>query len=140
MDIKKQTKLFKKFPEFFEHLKEYDGDVVLPMMFGFEIGDGWYNLLYNLMETIHNYCEWNDKPYPQFTQVKEKYGSLEVYIYGGDNMIDGMIWFANSLSTHICESCGSMENVGQTEKWIYTRCETCYKNEKITQPFKKWEI
>ena len=98
------------------------------MAFGIECNDGWYWLLNNTLETIHDYCKWNNIPYPSIIQIKEKYGRLEIY-HDGDNMIDGMIWLATHLSTKICEVCGSTENVGHTQGWIYTICEKCYNTE-----------
>jgi translation initiation factor 2 beta subunit (eIF-2beta)/eIF-5 len=42
-------------------------------------------------------------------------------------MTDGMVWLAESMSYRTCETCGSTNNVTQTEGWIYTRCEKCIK-------------
>ena len=59
------------------------------------------------------------------TQVKEKFGGLRFYYYGGNEKIDGMIWLAENMSYNICETCGSTENIGQTKGWITTLCEKC---------------
>jgi hypothetical protein len=139
-----QTKLLTDYPEFFSHLgdkKIYVGEkpmmeeikelteqkeIVVPMQFGFECGDGWYWLIDQLMKCIHNYCEWNHKEFIHITQVKEKFGTLSFYYTGGNEMIHGMVWFAESLSANICETCGTTENVGRTVGWIYTACQSCY--------------
>ncbi len=120
-----QNELVRKYPEFFEYLKEYKGTMILPMHFGFECDDGWYWLINNLMDTIHSYCKHNDKPYPDISQIKEKYGGLSFNIYGGNEMIYGMIWLAEHLSHDICETCGSTKNVTQTEGWIKSLCPPC---------------
>jgi hypothetical protein len=55
-------------------------------------------------------------------QVKEKFGTLRFYTSGGDRLIDGMIWFAESMSGKICETCakpGKLRNSG----WIVTLCD-----------------
>jgi len=64
-------------------------------------------------------------------QVKEKFGELRFYHTGGDDIIFGMVWLAESLSNTICEECGSTEHVGQTSGWIMTRCKQCVINSKI---------
>ena len=124
MKTELQNKLIDKYPKFFDYLKIYEGPI-MPMQFGFECGDGWYWLLDNLMGTIYSYCECNNVKVPDAHQIKEKYGSLCFYIGGGNQMIDGMIWMAESLSYHICEFCGTTEKVGHTKGWIYTCCKSC---------------
>ena len=91
-----QEQLLKDFPEFFDYLGEDNKikttdnvveavselinqeSIVLPMQFGFEIGDGWYWLLRKTFKTIHDYCKWNKKDFPHIMQVKEKYGMLDI--------------------------------------------------------------
>lgn len=126
------NKLIKKYPEFFDYLKEDKSGMIMPMHFGIECDKGWYWLIENLMSTIYQYCKNNDKKIPDILQIKEKFGGLRFYIQGGNELIDGMIWYAEHLSYHICEKCGSTTQVGQTQKgWIYTICKDCYeKSEK----------
>jgi hypothetical protein len=131
MKVELQNKLIEKYPLFFEYLKEHNGPII-PIQFGFEISDGWYWLLEQLMEEIYNYCNSNDKKIPDIIQIKEKFGSLRFYIQGGDEMIDGMIWLAESMSYKICEKCGTTENIGHTKSWIITLCETCSKEQNLT--------
>lgn len=147
-----QQKLLKKYPEFFQtDVKIYTGEnsveedvkelinqkeIVVPIQFGFECNDGWYFLLDNLMYTILQYCKNNDKPFINITQIKEKYGSLSFYYTGGDDMIDGMVWFAESLSYRICETCGATTGVGHTQGWVYTICWDCLQKNKNTNNLK----
>lgn len=76
------------------------------------------------------YIESNRYPQVIATQVKEKFGGLRFY-ERGCNKDYPAISFAESLSYHICEKCGSTKNVGQTDGWIYTRCEECAKAEDL---------
>lgn len=62
----------------------------------------------------------------QIDQIKEKFGGLRFYYSGGDDDIDGMVSLAESLSYHICETCGSTLNIGYTKGWIATMCQSCY--------------
>ena len=193
MNSKLEKELVEKYPKFFDYLKEYKGDMILPMQFGIECGDGWYWLLDNLMESIQRYIDGNayksriknryvrfftknlDKiidilPYKHFkflrkslrkflnyvvhhatwekyeaiaqveaVQIKEKFGGLRFYTHGGDDLVQGMIWLAESMSYNICEECGSTNNVTQTKGWIISMCEDCmtrYKNKKVDTQLK----
>ena len=104
------------------------------MCWGFECGDGWYNILNLLMSNIQHYTDWNNKNFekgytqykqvPQVTldQVKEKFGTLRFYYTGGDEHISGMVRMAESMSSVTCEACG---NPGERRGsgWIYTACD-----------------
>ena len=105
------------------------------MCWGFNCGDGWYNILNLLMSNIQHYTDWNNKNFekgytqykqvPQLTldQVKEKFGTLRFYYTGGDEHISGMVRMAESMSGVTCEECGSPgETKGQG--WLVTLCET----------------
>jgi len=141
--MKNQNELVKKYPEFFEYLKDHKGPII-PIQFGFECGDGWYWLISNLMESIHSHCKNNDKPIPEILQIKEKYGGLRFYTGGTSEYIHGMISFAEDLSYTICESCGTIENVttSQLPNWMITLCDTCRKNREKSRnlSYLKWRI
>jgi len=130
--------LVTKYPELF---RDRHADMkTTAMCWGFECGDGWYWLLNQLCDAISSYAKSNMKGYNiVIDQVKEKYGGLRFYYhtegepetdndkanYKADT-IGGMVWFAEDLSYHICEECGSTTNVTQDiEGWVYTRCARC---------------
>ena len=106
------------------------------MCWGFECGDGWFNILDQLMGNIQHHIDWNntnfDKGYKQYKQVpqvtldqvKEKFGSLRFYYTGGDDYISGMVTMAESMSAITCETCG---NPGKQTHggWIKTICKPC---------------
>jgi len=72
------------------------------MCWGFECGDGWFDLIDELCGTIQSYIDGNNKPQIEVVQVKSKFGTLRFYIGGeSDRLIDGMIWFAESMSGRI---------------------------------------
>lgn len=114
------------------------------MCWGFECGDGWFNILDQLMGNIQHHIDWKEKqrnwkiewnkehpdkpgvisdPIPQVTldQVKEKFGSLRFYYTGGDDYIGGMVTLAESMSGVTCEECGSPGMQNQAG-WIKTTC------------------
>lgn len=56
-------------------------------------------------------------------QIKEKFGGLRFYYYGGDEQIHGMVRMAELWAGHTCEKCG---NKGERRQggWIRTLCDT----------------
>ncbi len=104
------------------------------MCWGFDVGDGWYQILNSLCGNIQNYIDWKNRsaeagykewtPVAQVvaTQVKEKFGGLRFYYEGGDEHISGMVRMAESWASVTCEECGhpgTMRNGG----WIRTLCD-----------------
>ena len=128
-----QEKLYKKYPEIFKQ-KDLD-KTVTAMCWGISCGDGWYALLDVLCENIQNHIlnknrnkEEKDYLVCQAVQVKEKFGGLCFYTYGGDDYIDGMISLAESMSYLICSDCGKpSEKQKNNRGWIYTLCSECKK-------------
>jgi hypothetical protein len=107
------------------------------MCWGFECGDGWFNILDQLMGNILHHIDWKNKKgevVSQVTldQVKEKFGTLRFYYTGGDDIVGGMVRMAESMSGVTCEECG---NSGQRRGsgWIYTACDAHTKPEHLTE-------
>ena len=95
MKQKLQDKLFKDFPKLFIQ-KDLDKTKTC-MCWGIETPDRWYDVIYKLCETIQNHINWNNLKQIEFTQVKEKFGSLRVYYNDKDQWIDGAIALADTL-------------------------------------------
>lgn len=163
--------LCRKYPRIF---RDRHGDMrTTAMCWGFDCGDGWYNIIDILCEAIDSHVrqqreqrcaallmnralsrairgdrstlnrlpKWRRDevldnladPEPQCfpvprkmnvvaTQVKEKYGTLRFYHYGGDEYIDGVVAMAESMSARTCETCGApgeLRGLG----WVYTACD-----------------
>ena len=155
------------------------------MCWGFDCGDGWFNILDQLMGNIQHHIDWKEKQHnwavkynemaqagksghaelfadlvakeyadkptisadyikercgdmiknplrdvpelvPQVTldQVKEKFGTLRFYYTGGDDVIDGMVRMAESMSGVMCEECSAPAKT-HGPGWIRTICEPC---------------
>jgi hypothetical protein len=56
------------------------------------------------------------------TQVKEKFGTLRFYYNGGDDMVDGMVRMAESMSGVTCEKCGDVAKL-RGNGWLYVACD-----------------
>ena len=55
-------------------------------------------------------------------QVKEKFGTLRFYYYGGDEYISGLVDMAEGMSARTCEECGAPGAI-RTGGWIKTLCD-----------------
>jgi hypothetical protein len=134
------------------HRHEYKGQL---MPFWFECGDGWFTIIDKLCTNIVHYVEQQkssldykkksgelveDIEYEQvevkISQVKEKFGGLRFYTYGGDKYVRGMIHFAESMSFKICEYCGSQGELGG-QGWYKTLCKKCRADDKKKKA--EWE-
>jgi hypothetical protein len=142
-----EKELIEKYPKIF---RVTEGRRMLPFpMFGFECGDGWYNLLNTLCFQIQSYIDWREKfnqgiiernkkedpeghinqqmlqeyiPQVVVSQVKEKFGTLRFYYDGGDEKIDGMVTMAEAMSAVTCETCGDLGQLRGRE-WWYAACD-----------------
>lgn len=112
--------LCKKYPKIFAN--RYGDKMVTAMCWGFEVGDGWFNLIHTLCETIQSYIDNNNVPQIVAAQVKEKYAGLRFYYDGGNEFIAGMVHYAEMLSTTICDHCGSPDGQVWNDGWMKTRC------------------
>ena len=117
--------LCKKYPEIF---RDRHGDMrTTAMCWGFECGDGWYNIIDAACAQIENRAynnRLNSEKFHQViaTQVKEKYGTLRFYYTGGDDYVDGVVSMAESISAVICETCGA-PGKPREGAWLKTLCD-----------------
>jgi len=87
---------------------------------GFECGDGWYDILDHLCGAITEYKYDPDEVYVD--QVKEKFGKLRFYLSREDNVIQGMVTLAEYMSGHTCEICGERGKI-RSGPWFVTLCD-----------------
>jgi hypothetical protein len=131
--------LCKKYPKIFVNR---NGDMKETCMcWGFEHGNGWYEIINQLCASIQHHIDWSNGqrakllennphniPVPNAVlqvvadQVKEKFGTLRFYYSGGDDVIDGMVRMAESMSAVTCEQCGC-PGKQRSGGWIRTLCD-----------------
>jgi hypothetical protein len=132
MNNKNTKYLFEKYPKIFSGKDEPLTQNL--MGFGFECGDGWFNLIDNLCSILTHDIEHNDEPQIKAVQIKEKYGTLRFYVQGASPRQYGMIDFAEYLSGAICEECGLpgelCTTTGNYYGWYRTLCSECAINSK----------
>ena len=133
------AKLVEKYPLIFAN--RHADMKTTAMCWGFENGDGWYNIIDQLCACVQSHIDWRNKqresllksnPYnisipdevPQVVaqQVKEKFGGLRFYYIGGDDEIEGMVRMAEAMSMVTCEVCGSPGQL-RSGGWIRTLCD-----------------
>lgn len=91
------------------------------LYWGIECGEGWYNILDEMMAKIaalpppEGFC---------FSQIKEKFGTLRVYTDGWSEEINTIIDEAEAKSAVTCESCGKPGKINQGG-WLKCLCEEC---------------
>jgi len=120
MKREKQEELFKAFPNLYSgHNKSIRHSL---MGFGFECGDGWFDLIYKLSQKISMQF-----PDVKAVQVKEKYGGLRFYVSSAPDQIFDLIEEYEKTSLTVCEQCGSSTGKQQSNgSWVFTRCSKCW--------------
>ena len=114
----------------FENLKKEYPELLSGVHYA-SIGKGWNELVSNLCYKIAQYQKNVKDPSfedPVVVQIKEKFGGLRFYFYGGDDYIRGMVDFAESMSFSICEDC-SKPGGAKGRGWVRTLCEDCDQKE-----------
>ena len=132
MNVELDKVLCEKYPKIF---KNRDGSVMETCMaWGFECDDGWFDVIDILCHEIQNHVDWKSKNITEeeekeslqvvADQVKEKYGTLRFYYHGGDDVIEGLVTMAESMTHRVCESCGC-PGEPRSGGWIKTLCDKC---------------
>lgn len=115
MKYENQEELRRLYPKLFSELA-----------FGFECGNGWYELILDLSAKLNALIE-RDYPDTIATQVKEKFGELRFYLSSETDEMSDLINEAAHLSLQTCELCGKpglLRNSG----WLQVKCDECNKN------------
>lgn len=134
MDKRKEKLLADRFPEFWDNL--YGDRVVTCMAYGFQCGDGWFQLIWNLCEEIEAVLKSDPVTGFKVGQVKEKFGSLRFYVDSGNTRIYHAIRQSEELSETICENCGSHEaHIRHFDGRRMCRCDICWARLKLFEPF-----
>jgi hypothetical protein len=126
MSPEKSDRLTQSFPLLYQ-----DKDKPLTeslMAFGFECGDGWFDIIWNLSQKlellIEDFIKNNpsEEWVPRASQVKEKYGTLRFYMSSETQEMSDAISLAESESAKTCEECGKAGSFRGTS-WVTVRCD-----------------
>lgn len=98
------------------------------MYWGLDVGDGWFNILWELSEKIDRLLENHPKRGDfAVNQVKEKFGGLRYYVSCPEDKfeeIQKLISEAEERSFKTCDMCGGEGEIGG-KGWITVKCRTC---------------
>lgn len=95
---------------------------------GFSIGSGWFQLVKELLDALAVLRENGEF---QVVHVKEKFGTLRVYVAVGvedsrlRSEVNHVLATFETRSAAICERCGSKQGVLLHEPWDRVRCPKC---------------
>lgn len=105
--------------------------------FGFECGDGWFDLIDDLSRALEKEIEqWIKKngqltdegymssDFPRAFQMKEKFGRYRMYMTHGTDKMYKLLDEAEDKSATICMKCGQPGTL-RTKGWWQTLCDEC---------------
>ena len=124
-------KLCERFPNLYKERRS--GIRSSLMAFGFEIDDGWFQLIWDLSEKLENAIVLHvlkhpdDKYPPCAAQVKEKHAGLRFYMTTETDEMSKYIAEAERQSYFICEICGKPGQECVWAGWYKTLCPECAK-------------
>lgn len=120
MSPENAQKLIDIYPEIFENIPSNR-----PLhLFGYECGDGWYELLKDLITEIKKLSE-KENFIPKVVQVKEKYGALRFMLESYTDALSDLIYDAEGRSESVCENCGNAGKITNIGGWYQCRCQEC---------------
>jgi len=124
-----EEELYKKYPKIFSDKDVSEKESL--MCFGICCEDGWYEIIETLCELLQYETDnYNAKQVVAF-QVKEKFGTLRFYVDSFDEKQGAYINFAESMSSKICERCGTIKDVKlRGGGWLQTLCDSCHNTQK----------
>jgi hypothetical protein len=99
------------------------------MAFGIETDFGWWKTIEEYFDKIQDLLDSGTEeqlsPF-EVLQVKEKYATLRVYYYGGNDAIEALVEELEDACDNTCETCGkSPAKVYESHMWYKTLCEEC---------------
>jgi hypothetical protein len=109
-----------KYPEIFRD--RYGDARHTSMCWGFDCGDGWYNIIDSACAVIQHHINSGNSTQVVATQVKEKYGTLRFYLDREDEFISAVIAMAETMSGVTCETCGS-PGTTRGRGWVRVLCD-----------------
>lgn len=105
MNLQNTARLFERFDYLYRgrHLP----DTQNLMCYGFQCGDGWFDLIYKLSVQLDAYRQLQPEAAELIViQVKQKFGALRVYVHPVSPAVQQLIEQASDKSRQTCERSG----------------------------------
>lgn len=120
-----------EFPNLFR--TRHDPETRTGIAWGFECGDGWYDLIKECsakIEAVNNRIE-DPKLHITAAQVKEKFGGLRFYLNTCEAEVGEKVWeeihgairVAEEKASKTCEECGEPGIHARIQGWVSTLCQ-----------------
>lgn len=101
---------------------------ILKLTYGFETSEGWFPILEEFFQKAIIFEGWF-----KVVQIKEKFGSLRIYIDTEDDMnkddyelLQGLISEAEFKASRTCFDCGARNPPDAGKRSFYPVCGACY--------------
>ena len=82
---------------------------------------GWTGLIRDMLDEIAG--SENTDNHPEFTHIKEKFGTLRVYGYNIDDEQQAILDRYAALSADTCMTCGKAGTMREKNRWLYVACD-----------------
>ena len=94
--------------EDFEELYNHFEQLFCPSFWGFEVGPGWFSIIAEFIIKLDLHLIKNPKIKEDFIimQIKEKFGSLRIYLHSSDFYINSLIAQTEKNAAEACTVCG----------------------------------
>lgn len=113
----------------------YKKDGISPFsMYGFDVPDGWYNIIDTLSNSIVFKAKQMNIECPEIFSVKQKYGMLRYDLRECVDEFKAVTNLAIKASTQTCSVCGEKGLLYDDNKWITVYCEN-HARGKLTDPW-----
>lgn len=113
--------LCQRHPQLFQH--RHADPQTCAMGWGLQCGDGWFDLIDILCESLQQETEHGDAPQAVAMQVKQKWGRLRFSVESATERQQAMIDLAEALSARLCEQCGKPGKMQSIKGFCTVRCE-----------------
>jgi len=118
MKLEIESRLIAEYKELFPLVDIMKDKTKSCMYWGIDCEDGWAPIL----ETVFKkFMLLKDKPI--LAQVKEKFGTLHIYLDNETDEASKIVEEAEIASEHICEICGEPGYLRRNNGWYMVRCE-----------------
>ena len=113
--------LCQRHPQLFQH--RHADPQSCAMGWGLQCGDGWFDLIDILCESLQQETEHGDAPQAVAMLVKQKWGRLRFSVESATERQQAMIDLSEALSARLCEQCGKPGKMQSIKGFRTVRCE-----------------
>jgi len=124
--MKNIKEIVEEFPELFGNNPWNIGKSLIS--FGFEMSEHWAKVVYSHFPELSEVVKKENLTDFRIVQMKEKFGSLSIYTYGGNDKTSEVINKMREQCSKTCYKCGSPEGKFRQNRWMIITCDKCEKN------------